>query len=117
MSKLSKYRLALSILLLFILSFGGCAIINKKLGSSYAENNGPSITEKVSNSIQFNGKKFETTSKAEPNLGLTSMLRMYLFDKQQPASPLAPIQVIPISRAQLIALQESSDVQGMVFFA
>jgi L-ascorbate metabolism protein UlaG (beta-lactamase superfamily) len=116
MIKKIKLRITFSILLIIIVLSAGCTMVNKYLVSSHDANEAGSIAEKVSKSAQYNGENFENKSQAEPNPSLSSMLKMYLFDKQQPASPETPLQVTPISKAQLIALQEQSDVQGMLFF-
>ncbi|MCJ8314656.1 MAG: MBL fold metallo-hydrolase [Saccharospirillaceae bacterium] len=84
--------------------------------SQYNKNNTTQIKEKVQQSEQFNGKKFENIGQIAPKTELWATLKMYLFEKEKPSSPSAPIEVLPITKAQLIELQQNHQQEGLLFF-
>ena len=85
--------------------------------SEHDGNSSESMAQKVANSSQFNGAKFENYQRAgETNPALWPMLKMYMFEKQQPATPKTSIEVTTITKEQLLALQRNYQQEGMVFF-
>lgn len=103
---------------LFVISIFAAAVvmINEKLISTHDANNAQPLAKKVSQSMQFNGKKFENISQVKANPSILAVLKMYIFEKEQPSMPAQPIELQSISKAQLLALQADSAQQGMLFF-
>ncbi|NQZ30109.1 MAG: MBL fold metallo-hydrolase [Oceanospirillaceae bacterium] len=91
-------------------------MLNQNLISTHDINQSETTAQKVAKSAQFNGKKFENLLQVETNPAILPMLKMYMFEKQKPAVPKSAINVTSISKAQLIALQENSADEGMLFF-
>lgn len=113
-SKLLKIT-AFIALIISVVTLGGC-MLNQNLISTHDINQSETTAQKVAKSAQFNGKKFENLLQVETNPAILPMLKMYMFEKQKPAVPKSAINVTSISKAQLIALQENSADEGMLFF-
>ena len=69
----------------------------------------------IAQSAQFNGKKFENIGQVQSKPDFWAMIKMYMFDKQKPATPPSPIEVEAITRTQLLELQKKQP-QGLSFF-
>ena len=113
-SKLLKIT-AFIALIISVVTLGGC-MLNQNLISTHDINQSETTAQKVAKSAQINGKKFENLLQVETNPAILPMLKMYMFEKQKPAVPKSAINVTSISKAQLIALQENSADEGMLFF-
>ncbi|WP_422381520.1 MBL fold metallo-hydrolase [Marinicellulosiphila megalodicopiae] len=75
------------------------------------------IKDKVQASDQFNGKQFVNIDATQMVTNFWAVLKMYLFDKQKPASPTTPIQVQSMTTDQLIALQKQSISKQDMYFS
>ena len=114
-SRILNFSVALAVII-SVVTLGGC-MLNKNLISEHDGNSSESMAQKVANSSQFNGAKFENYQRAgETNPALWPMLKMYMFEKQQPATPKTAIEVTTITKEQLLALQRNYQQEGMVFF-
>ena len=75
------------------------------------------MKDKVIANAQFDGQTFQNTLQTDLVTDYWAMTKMYLFDKQQPASPNKPIEVQAISQQQLQQLQQrSGQCRGFDFF-
>jgi len=115
---LTKKKIKFTALVAAIFSVLGAGVymINQQLFSSHDSNSANAMADKVSQSSQFNGTKFENIGQIETNPAIVPMLKMYLFEKEKPAMPATPIDVKPITKEQLVSLKNDYREQGMVFF-
>ena len=102
-----KYIICVGVIVLVLVVVG--FVVDAMLASKGALNQ-----DQVEQSEQFNGTAFENTIPISlVSLGDSwPLIKAYMFEKEQPAAPASPINVIPITPEQL----QSLDPKETVFF-
>ena len=88
----------------------GATMFEFKFKSNNPLSEHSSIKQKVLLSKQFDGKKFQNIDDSQLLTNFWAVLKMYMFDKQKPASPVKPID------AYFRATRASNMRQGLIVF-